>query len=160
VQVVYQDWAGPLTLPVEISYRVEFSSDGPTQTLGMGLVLYNNTVTAGANWRDKAEPGQNGFTLQCRRNGQVAAWTYTNGGAAVSILSSTLPAPQEFAPVGVPGVLDVVVTVTPTAFTVEIPTYKLKYTGAHALNPANLRFALRGQNSMSSRISNVRIRKL
>jgi len=164
LQLVYQDWAGRQVLPTEISMSIEFGTDTDNSGHGFGLVLYNNLTNDDADFRDGLQPGQNGFTAIVRRNGLAEAWTYTDGAAAVKFMTQAI-APQfpaaDFAPDFKPARLDVTFRFTGTDLTIEVPAFNFSTTATHGLTTATpLRFALRGINSSSGRISNVRVRAL
>jgi len=164
VQVVYQDWAGKLALPVEISMRIEYGTDTDNSGHGFGLVLYNNLADSDADFMDTAKAGQNGFTALLRRNGMAEAWTYVDGGGAVNFFSQAI-SPEfpgvDLAPDFKPATVDVTFRFTGTDLTIEVPAYRFKASATHGFSPSQpLRFALRGANSSSGRISNVRVRAL
>jgi len=164
LQVVYQDWAGRQTLPTEISMSIEYGSDTDNSGHGLGLVLYNNLSDDDSEFLDGVRAGQNGFTAIVRRNGLAEAWSYLDGAAAVKFFTQAI-APQfpgvDFAPDFKPARLDVTFRFTGTDLTVEVPAFNFTATATHGLTIAKpLRFALRGVNSSSGRISNVRVRAL
>ncbi|MGY2747199.1 glycerophosphodiester phosphodiesterase [Arthrobacter sp. UYCu723] len=164
IQVVHQGWAGMLALPVEVSMSIEFGADTSESGHGFGLVLYSNLSDPDGDFLDGAKAGQNGFTAIVRRNGLAEAWSYTDGAASVKFFTQALatqfPA-VDLAPDFKPGRVDVTFRFTGSALTVEVPTFNFAATATHGLTiAAPLRFALRGVNSSSGRISNVRVRAL
>jgi len=164
LQIVHQGWAGRLTLPVEISMTIEYGTDTDNSTHGFGLVLFSNLTDDDGDFVDGVKSGQNAFTAIVRRNGLAEAWTYTDGGAAVKFFTQAI-APQfpgvDFAPDFKPARLDVMFRFTGTSLTVEVPAFNFSATSTHGLTTTKpLTFALRGTNSSSGRISNVRVRSL
>jgi len=164
LQLVHQGWAGRLNLPVEISMSIEYGTDTDNSSHGLGLVLYSNLADDDGDFVDGTKSGQNAFTAIIRRNGMAEAWTYTDGGAAVKFFTQAI-APQfpgvDFAPDFKPARLDVTFRFTGTSLTVEVPQFNFTATATHGLTTTQpLTFALRGVNSSSGRISNVRVRAL
>lgn len=163
VQTVYQDWAGPLTLPVEISMQIEFGTDTDNSGHGLGLILYNNLNDSDADFKDGALLGQNGFTAILRRSGLAEGWTYVDGSVANKFFTQTVSPGLggDIAPDFKPGKADITFRFTGSDLTVEVPQFGFKGSATHGFTPTNpLRFALRGTNSSSGRISNVRVRAL
>lgn len=136
-------WAGPIKLPVTISMNMEYSTAavGTPSSVGSGFCLFNNTVNADAEFYDRAEPGQNGYTVSLRRNGQVQIWRYVNGTAASSIASTPstnwLNADQ-------PGRATILVTITATSVIVRIPELQVSAEATTTnFNPANMNMMFR-----------------
>lgn len=107
-------WAGRTqTNKFIVRMAIQFGTEGTSQAAGIGGVLWMNTANADGEWADSAVTGQNGFTWQARRSGQIQLWKYTAGAAAVSLGAFPTTAPAagaagEFAPAGKTGRVNLV----------------------------------------------------
>lgn len=98
-----QPWAGKeLARPLRVSMRLWFGTGGE-QTASLGFAL---SSAASGLFVDGPCPGQNAFAFVVRRNGQLAAWSYADGGGPVTLGATTLKPGQEYAPAGWEGAVD------------------------------------------------------
>lgn len=158
-KIVYQDWAGEISLPCRIDMRIKFGSNVTATDRHAGIVLYRNTLDPEADWYDGTKPGQEAICVVARRSGALDGWKYLNGAAAFKTLA--VPASTVFAQPGKPGLIDLSVTVSTAGITVEVPQYGISEKVDHAYDPGGpLRLAIRGSNDMSALVSDVRVTRL
>lgn len=155
---VYQDWAGRRNLPLRVSLKIQFEASAAGQTNNAGFVLYRNSLNPDAGYKDAAEPGQQALAFVARRNGTLDGWTYVNGATGEKVI--TRAASGEYAPSGLPGSVELVVTMTSSKFTIEVPSHGQIVTVPYSFIAGGpLRLALRASLA-GARVSDVRVTDL
>ncbi len=111
-----QPWAGKeLAGPLRVSMRLWFGRDGDPDD-GLGFVLCS--ATSGP-FLDGPCPGQDALRFLVRRNGQLAAWSCTDGGRTAGIGATAVRPGQPYAPAGWEGIVDLSVVLDEGRITLQ-----------------------------------------
>lgn len=143
-----QPWAGKeLARPLRVSMRLWFGA-GDDQTAGLGFAL---SSAASGEFVDGARPGQQAFQFIVHRNGQLAAWSCTDGGPPVIIGATEVITGREYARAGWEGIVDLSVVLDETRISLQAqggdsaPAQRLVISNAVA--PLGLELCLRWTGS-------------
>lgn len=143
-----QPWAGKeLARPLRVSMRLWFGA-GDEQSAGLGFAL---SSAGSGGFVDGARPGQQAFQFVVRRNGQLAAWSATDGEPPVLLGATEVIPGREYAPAGWEGIVDLSVVLDEARISLQAqsggsaPAQRLVISNAFA--PTGLELCLRWAGS-------------
>ena len=84
---------GTINRPAYVEFTVTFGRHAKGETTGVGATIWRNSSNSEAFFADAAYAGQEAFTFQARRNGQMQGWSYTAGADAVSLGTAVMGTP-------------------------------------------------------------------